>query len=168
MAVIWDHEALCVRAERWLSGTRRCEPVFSNCASCGEIPDAIGWSSSYKQEGSTVVECKTSRSDFYADQAKYRCWKHPKWGYSVRLREKEAKELGYEPIIVPRMGDYRFYMCEPDIITPQMVADHAPDHGLCYVHGKRVKVIVDAPKREKVNKDGEIRYLRFAIINKKT
>jgi hypothetical protein len=35
------------------------------------------------------------------------------------------------------------------------------------VHGRQVIVVIDAPRRFDVNKDGEIRYLRFAIINRK-
>jgi hypothetical protein len=64
------HQQLCDRALRWLSGTRRCEPVFAGIASCSEVPDAIGWSSCYAHEGSTVIECKISRSDFYAERKK--------------------------------------------------------------------------------------------------
>jgi hypothetical protein len=48
------------------------------------------------------------------------------------------------------------------------VAKHAPDHGLIYMLNlSRVKVIRHGPQRELVDKDGEIRYLRFAIINRK-
>ena len=57
------HEQLCERARRWLSGTRRCDPVFSGIASCDEIPDAIGWSSRYGWYGSTVVECAFIRKE---------------------------------------------------------------------------------------------------------
>lgn len=70
------HEKLCDRAVRWLRGTRRCNPVYSRNASCAEIPDAIGWSSSYYWYGSTVIECKASVPDFYADQRKKFVWQH--------------------------------------------------------------------------------------------
>jgi hypothetical protein len=149
-----SHDDLCRRAKRWLRGTRQCNPVLSNCASVREIPDAIGWSSSYKWYGSTVVECKTSVSDFYADKKKRFAWKH-------------VEHNGYEKIEVPLMGDYRFYMCDSGIISAELVEKHASDHGLLWLAGRSVKVIKEAPKRSLVNKDGEIRFLRFAIINAK-
>ena len=65
------------------------------------------------------------------------------------------------------MGNFRFYMCEPGVIREGVCRSHAPDHGLLYVHGRQVIVVIDAPRRFDVNKDGEIRYLRFAIINRK-
>lgn len=171
------HEELCERARRWLSGTRRCEPVFSNIASCAEIPDAIGWSSKWEWPGSAVVECKTSKSDFYADKKKYQYYALPggdpreAWmRHSViRMTAAFSQEHGYELRDSARMGDFRFFMCEPDVITDAMVAEHAPDHGLVYVEGRRVRVVRAAPRRDAamIDKDGEIRYLRFAIINGK-
>lgn len=163
---MWTHDALCLRAKRWLSGTKRCNPVFSDCASCSEIPDAIGWSSA----GSIVVECKTSASDFYADQFKYRVWRHKKhhWVMSRnRMTVEQAAESEYESYELSRMGDYRFYMSEAGILTPEMIEKHAPDHGLLYVKGSQVKVVRVATKRESVNMRAEVRFLRFAIINNK-
>ena len=174
------HEELCERARRWLSGTRRCDPVFSNIASCREIPDAIGWSSSWKARGSTVIECKTSRADFVADHQKYVIWKHPEDNRSLsyfdyrcwagRPTGKRAEQLGYVKVDLRRMGDFRFFMCDPEVITPEMLNTHAPDHGLLYVEGRRIRIVRSAPRRvaEMIDKDGEIRYLRFAIINRKT
>jgi hypothetical protein len=163
-----EHETLCVRARRWLSGTRQCNPVFSNIASCGEIPDAIGWSSRYQWAGSTVIECKTSVSDFYADKKKRFLWRHieHKWRTAYpRLTKKEAAESGYVLEEVPTMGDYRFYFCDAVILSEELISTHAPDHGLLWLSGRRIRLIRNAPKRENVDKDGEIRYLRFAIIN---
>jgi hypothetical protein len=163
------HEQLCVRARRWLSGTMRCKPVFSNCASCSEIPDAIGWTSRYKYHGSIVVECKTSRSDFYSEKKKWFFWKHTKHGYkygSDRLSEKEALAEGYEKVLVPRMGNFRYFFCLPDIITTEMLSHH-PDHGLLYLQGRQVRIIVPAPRRPDPDYESEIRFLRFAIINQK-
>lgn len=66
------------------------------------------------------------------------------------------------------MGDYRFYFCEPGILTDELVAKHAPDHGLIFVAGARpLRLIRSATKRTLIDKDGGIRYLRFAIINEK-
>ena len=164
------HAELCLRGKVWLRGTRRCRPVFSNCASVDEIPDAIGWSSSYKWHGSTVVEAKTSLSDFRADQKKRFEWVDPKNGYHYSMRRfsaTNARELGLVKRTTSLMGDFRFYMCEPGIIPEWKVRQFAPDHGLLYVRGRQVLVVVDAPRREGVNTYGEIRYLRFAIINRK-
>jgi hypothetical protein len=165
-----SHEQLCERARRWLSGTRRCEPVFSNIASCGEVPDAIGWSSCHIWYGSTVVECKTSRSDFHADQKKYTRYRSPEHGFSLRqMGADEARKLGYGLVHLSRMGDFRFYLCEPEVITSELIQKHAPDHGLLYVEGRRIRVVRQAVRREPkmIDKDAEIRYLRFSIINRK-
>lgn len=162
------HEELCERARRWLSGTRKCEPVFSGCASCDEIPDAIGWSSSWKFRGSHVVECKTSVSDFYADQRKYVMWRSVKWDHLLRrVSQQEIDKGDYVKEVASRMGDYRFYMCEPGVIAVQLVEKHAPDHGLLYVEGRRVSVVRSAPRREGPHYAAEVRFLRFAIINGK-
>ncbi len=167
------HGELCERAKRWLRGTRRCDPVFSNCASCAEIPDAIGWSSAGSWYGSTVIECKTSLSDFYADQKKRFEWakigaEKSTYRYKAsRLTAKEALEMGYEKVEVSLMGDYRFYFCLPGVISAELVAEKAPCHGLIYLDGRAVRIVRQAPQREKVDKDSEIRFLRFAIINGK-
>lgn len=164
------HEELCERARRWLSGSRKCEPVFSNIASCSEIPDAIGWSSCYKWSGSTVIECKASVSDFHADKKKRIDWRDPRFGFRYpgsRISEKEAAVGGYERIDLPMMGDFRFYMCRENLLSAELIEKYAADHGLLYVSGKRIKVVREAPRRTLVDKDGEIRYLRFAIINGK-
>ena len=123
-----------------------------------------------------MIECKTSLSDFYADQRKRFEWvkkdQEPNVGlyrYKMsRFTAKYAKEHGYEAVEVPMMGDFRFYLCEPGIITPELVAEKAPCHGLIYRSGRAMKIVRPAPRREKVDKDSEIRYLRFAIINAKS
>ena len=65
------------------------------------------------------------------------------------------------------MGDYRFYLCSTNVLTEELVRKHAPDHGLLWLEGSRIKIVRNAPKRELVDKDSEIRYLRFTIINNK-
>ena len=78
------HHELTLRAEKWLLNTKRCNFVLREFVCCSfEIPDAIGW----KYGGSYLVECKTSRLDFKADEKKI---------FRQRL------ELG--------MGNYRYYM----------------------------------------------------------
>lgn len=168
--MVLTHDQLCKRAMRWLSGTRRCNPVFSNIASCAEIPDAIGWASCYYWEGSQVMECKTSVSDFYADKQKRLGFKDPKSGHiytSTWWGKKRAKEKGFEEVELPMMGDYRFYLCEPGVISAELVEKHAPDHGLIYKQGNAMRIVRPAPKRTNVDREAEIRYLRFAIINGK-
>jgi hypothetical protein len=165
-----SHPDLIERSVKWLRGTMRCNPVFTGLASCSEIPDAIGWTSSYHFRGSIVVECKTSRSDFYADRKKYLYWEHPeqKWRYRrSRISRKEAAESGLVEKFTECMGDFRYFVCEPMIITVEMIAHHAPDHGLVWIEGRRMHVVLQAPRREQVDRASEIRYLRFAIINRK-
>src|SRR5580658_9773174 len=125
------HAELCERAKRWLSGTKRCEPVLSNCASCREIPDAIGWSSCHKWYGSIVVECKTSFADFWADQRKYEGWRNKKWDYYTKRKPRPEIMQEYERVAFPKMGDFRFFMCEPGIIEAGHMKGcaHATDHG---------------------------------------
>jgi hypothetical protein len=155
----------------------RCNPVFDNVASCAEVPDAIGWSSKYNVRGSVVVECKASRTDFYRDKTKVVRWRWPESmhdqvydGSRVRkMSRKQAEVRGLIETKLPRMGVYRFYLCERGIITPEMVAGHAPDHGLLIVTGRQIRVARAAPRRADGDVDlmSEVRLLRFAIINQK-
>lgn len=64
----FTHDDLVRIAERWL---RRQHPVVLvdvNFAVASELPDAIGWTNGGY---STLVECKTSRSDFVRDAKKW-------------------------------------------------------------------------------------------------
>ena len=68
------------------------------------------------------------------------------------------------------MGDFRFFMCEQNSgITAELVEKQASDHGLLFVKGRQVIVERPAMRRASpmIDKDAEIRYLRFAIINNK-
>lgn len=167
----WTHEALCERAIRWLRGNRiRCAPVFSRNASCSEVPDAIGWSSMYSVRGSIVVECKASRNDFYADKRKYTVFEHPLYGGRIsghRIGKRRAAAEGLKEVPLLRMGNFRYFLCAPEVITKEMIREHAPDHGLLYVTPRTVQVVVQAPRRADVDYPSEIRYLRFAILNGK-
>lgn len=72
------HNDLCLVAVKWLkrsksAGGPGCHVAVSECRSgwTGEIPDAIGFrAAGGDDDGSIVVECKTSRSDFLADRKK--------------------------------------------------------------------------------------------------
>lgn len=64
---VFTHSELVNIAVRWLRGhAHRCKTVFAEIDVVREVPDAIGW----KKGLSTLVECKTSRSDFAADAKK--------------------------------------------------------------------------------------------------
>jgi hypothetical protein len=65
------------------------------------------------------------------------------------------------------MGDYRFFLTVPEIVTPDDVAKHFPDHGLIYFDGRLVKLAREAPRRDNPNHQDEVRFLRYAIINRK-
>lgn len=60
------HEDLVTAAKIWLQLTKGCNPVFSECGTVDERPDAIGWSA----VGSIIVECKTNKNDFRSDAKK--------------------------------------------------------------------------------------------------
>lgn len=114
-----DHDLLCEKAELWLQ-RQGCKVTFNDrlrtATETGEQPDAIGWRSGV----SILVECKTSRSDFLAD-AKKSFRKTPEWG----------------------MGDWRVYMCPPDLIYPSELPE---GWGLVYVTEKRFRKIHGLPK----------------------
>jgi len=132
------HADLCERAVKWLRGTRRCNVVFSGIASTSEIPDAIGWSTSWRFAGSTVVECKTSLSDFHRDKRK----KHNL-----------------------RMGTRRFFFTPPGLVSIALVKEHYPDHGLMSIERGNVVVQCEADVRSDVDLRSENRLLQFAIVH---
>jgi hypothetical protein len=119
------HAELVQRAARWLRGTRRCGLVLVECQAycCQEIPDAIGWDGRGR---STLVECKVSVGDFYADRRK--------------------------PGAKARVGHFRYYMTPPGLLDPKRLP---PGWGLLEA-GKRVRHRVKATPSEAVNQHAEI------------
>lgn len=112
------HNELVLKAEKWLK-SQGCGIVFRDpfraATHNGEFPDAIGW-----RDGlSILVECKASRADFLADKGK---------------PFRRDPELG--------MGDWRFYLCPPEVIT---IADLPAGWGLLYATPRQVKKIHGAP-----------------------
>lgn len=106
------HQELIKRAERWLLNTKGCGFCFTElCSSIGEIPDAIGW----KNCRSHLVECKTSRADFFSDKKK---------------RFRRFPEQG--------LGVYRYYMTIPGLIVP---GELPKMWGLLYVYKTQVRII---------------------------
>lgn len=106
------HAELVDAAYKWVLKRGSCGVAFKELysyASNGEYPDVIGFGSGT----STIIECKTSRSDFFADQKK-----------SFRM----YPELG--------MGRYRYYCSLPDLIK----ASELPNGwGLLYVIDGKAK-----------------------------
>ncbi len=106
------HDELVARAVRWLDGTGGCSIVFSEFATTAlETPDAIG----FKSRRSIVIECKTSRADFYAENRK-----------TVRRIPHLA------------MGSERYYMVPAGLIS---VKSLPPKWGLLYVFDRHVRVV---------------------------
>lgn len=136
-----SHDLLVEKAVRWLSGTMRCRVVLSGLASCREVPDAIGWSHRWKYQGSIVIECKTSLSDFHRD------------------RKKKHGDR--------RMGTRRYFLAPADLISVESVEAHYPDHGLLYARGPRIEIVREAPARADRSVDGEVRMLQFALVHVK-
>ncbi len=58
------HAELVKRAAKWLQ--QKHSVVVTEIGTSGEEPDAIG----FRMGFSTLIECKTSRSDYYADRRK--------------------------------------------------------------------------------------------------
>ena len=101
------HHELVERARVWL--LKNGHPiVVTEIASAGEEPDALGC----KNGQSTLIECKTSRSDFLADKKK-------------SFRNNPSKAL----------GDYRYYCAPKGVITPHEIPEN---WGLLETCGERL------------------------------
>lgn len=107
------HEKLVSRACRWLKNTVGCGVVLSELSThAGQEPDAIG----FRCDGSFLVECKTSRADFFRDKKK------------IWMRFEDMS-----------MGRWRYYMTPPGLISPD---DLPPKWGLLEFDGRKVARIV--------------------------
>lgn len=138
------HDELCLRAERYLRSNGFgvvFHDKFKAYTGTGEQPDAIG----FRNGVSCLIEVKCSRADFHADKKKH-----------FRI----DPETG--------LGDWRFFMCEPDVIK---VEDLPDGWGLLYVTGTRVKKVHGFPpntawyykKPFKANKQAECDYMYSAL-----
>ena len=90
-----SHDELVSRAGRWLRNSCGCGAVLEELVACtrnGEIPDAVG----FRQNGSILVECKVSRSDFLRDRKK-------------PFRNPRAKGV----------GNWRFYLAPQGLLNPE-------------------------------------------------
>jgi hypothetical protein len=112
------HEKLVTKAVAWLR-SYGCGVVLSeqSCAS-GETPDAIGWKRGCH---SVIVECKSSRPDFLADQDK-------------PFRRKPEKAMGCE----------RFYLTPAGRLRQEELPT---GWGLLELHGKLVEVVCPSSKK---------------------
>lgn len=116
----WTHSDLVERGARWLKTFRKCSVVVTETPVGwrSEIPDVLGWKINGR---SVLIECKTSRGDFLADQ------------------QKPFRQSG------GGVGAERWYMTAADLLKP---ADIPPDWGLAEVKGNGVKVVVPARPRK--------------------
>ena len=106
------HKELVQRAAHWLKNTRKCSVTFAEIVtSSWVIPDAIGFSSHW----SVLVECKTSRSDFFNDL---------------------KKAIHKHPDSCP--GQERWYMTPPGLVEPSEVPEA---WGLLEVGPKQVRLL---------------------------
>ena len=96
------HKDLVKRARAWLTNNQRCTVVLTEFATTNtrETPDAIGFFSS--GGSSILVECKTSRADFLADNGK---------------AHRQEEYLG--------MGNQRYYLVPAKLVKPQEVPPQA-------------------------------------------
>ena len=125
------HNDLCIKAGNWLKRGISCEKLYDSfnerffkpafgvvmieqVNSSSEIPDAIGVVSC----GSCLIECKATRSDFLSDKNKI-------------FRKKPFSGV----------GDWRYYLSPPDIIS---VEDLPDGWGLLHLVGRSIKVIKKA------------------------
>lgn len=109
----FSHKALCDLAVVWLKRQNSarghgCNVAVSECPSgyMGEIPDAIGFRTTFPAAESVLVEVKVTRSDFLAD------------------KRKPHRQAG-------GLGSFRYYMCPEGLIQ---VADLPPGWGLLWVN----------------------------------
>jgi hypothetical protein len=108
----------CLKRSTWDSKCGfGCNIILSELvSSAAEIPDAIGW----VWGSSVLIECKVSRSDFFADAKK-----------THRLSGTGS-------------GERRFFLTPPSLIGPEELPE---GWGLLELHGRSVKQIVDCERR---------------------
>lgn len=110
------HAELVQVAARWLKRTVGCTVVLVEPPAMDrESPDAIGWRSGW----SVLVECKTSRADFCADQ------------------KKPYRQQGR------RLAHRCYYLTPPGLVAPDSVPH---GWGLLETVGKVVRVVKELPR----------------------
>ena len=113
-----EHDELCLRAAKFLKNNGFSvvfDDRYQASTGTGEQPDAIG----FRNGVSCLVEVKVSRADFLADKKKH---------------------FRKEPTV--GMGDWRFFLCPPNLIKPEDLPD---GWGLLYAHNKIIKKVCGFP-----------------------
>lgn len=119
------HELVC-RACRWLKSRGCVVRCWRRNTNCHEQPDALG----FRRNGwSYLVECKVSRSDFFADRGK-----------SHRL-------IG--------VGSLRYYLTPAGLVRPEELP---PGWGLLEVRGRSVVTVKIADFRPDRNLLEELKH----------
>lgn len=111
------HDELVKRAVRWMKNSYGCGVAVPELVTYAkENPDAVGW----KDNGQTtvIIECKTSKSDYIADQEK-----------TTRRNPKLCA------------GDIRYYFTPPNLLRPDEID---PVWGLLECGTRSVKKIKEA------------------------
>lgn len=139
------HDELVDRGEVWLNKSIGCNITFNDRfrpnISTREQPDVLG----IKSGKTILIECKANRKDFLKDKTK-----------KVRVNT----DLG--------IGDYRYYLCPPNIILPDDITN---GFGLLYCYPKLIRLINGPNKKDIINNDGaftsnkcaEVEYLTSAL-----
>ena len=104
----FTHDDLVTIGSRWLYSSQLCYFVFTEfkVGANFEIPDVIGFRGNY----TILLEAKTSRADFLSDRKKY-----------------------FRKIPWQGMGDYRFFICEQNMIQPEELPEK---WGMIWVNNK--------------------------------
>ncbi len=135
------HKDLVVKGIKWLRSQNgkpwNTPVVFGEMVAMGiEIPDVIGFSSG---GNSTLIECKTSKSDFKRDKKKM---------------FRSVPQMG--------MGKYRFYMCPTGLIEKEDLPD---SWGLIYVNERGTVKLIIKPKAQYCNLKAEHSYM-YSIMRR--
>jgi hypothetical protein len=127
-----SHQDLVDRAEQWVLKQGKCGFALSEFNTdnySGEIPDVLG----FRYQRSTLIECKVTRGDFLSDKNK-KFRKMPTWG----------------------MGNLRYFMTPPGLVTEEEVLDRYPNWGLLVAHPKIIKVALKPREQICSTKDERI------------
>ena len=134
------HADLVEKGKKWLRGQKGknwgCPIVFGELVTAtSETPDVMGLSS----VNTTIIECKTSRSDFLRDKKKM---------------SRTLPQTG--------MGRFRLYMCPTDLIKVEELPD---GWGLIYVSEGGRSTLIEKPKGQSCNLRHEHTYM-YSIIRR--
>jgi hypothetical protein len=127
------HAELVTRAARWLKKGHGVICAEVACYSM-ERPDAIG----FNHMGTTLVECKVSRADFFRDL-------------------KKPHRMG----LFASMGSRRYYMCPPGLLKKE---DMPRGWGLLYCHPRKIEQVSESAPFESCHYSLMYSLLRRAVL----